>query len=186
MDALAVLGVPVLTEGVRFLCEQAKELLLRRQRTAAEGAVPEAAEPEGERVALPPAFSGSLDTTSYDEQRLIRAADGLLELRSRLENYSAGLVPLDPRSPELLGDIDRLRQLLEAVYGQSITFAGEAGRPASGARLRAVVDVERVVGEATGTEIRRMRGGEVSAEVRAGQVEAGGRVVGARIEDFGE
>ncbi len=185
MDALAVLGVPVLTEGIKFLCEQAKELLLSRRR-ADDGDDAGSAGPEGRTVALPAAFTGSLDTSAYDPQQLVSVADALIAARSRLENYGSGLVHVDPQNADLRRDVDQLRTLLEAVYGQSITFATEADRPVSGTRVRTVVDVKEVAGKVTVTDIGHATSGEVSAVGKAERVEAGGEFTGTRIEKLGE
>jgi hypothetical protein len=186
MDPLAVLSASALSEGVRFLFEQAG-LLLDRRRAArgTDGAAAE--EPADDIIALPSeAFTGSLDTRRREEDALSESAPALRELRTLLFPYLDGEGKIQPGDTELLRLVDRLRQLLEAIYGQRIAFTTEAGeRTASGTELRSTVDIKEITAEVIAIKARRINSGVIHSEIRAEKVGEGGRVVGVEAEDIG-
>ena len=133
--SLAALGAVALTEGVKFLYGQATELLKRRRerRDAARKAEVAAAD-------LPAAPDGLLDgslTVPGDVAVSDAEADQLIKLMSQLDADAEDLEPIRADDAELLKAADALRGLLEGVYGQRITFAGEPGRPPTGTPLDA-------------------------------------------------
>ena len=129
----AVLGAAVLTQGIRFLYEQAGELLRRRrdrkQATAAAGSAEIPSAGEAGRV-----LAGQLTTSAVDAQALDRYADQLARLWGLLAPYATGLTPVDPADRQLAEQVEAARRLLEQIYRQHITFTGER-RPATGSPL---------------------------------------------------
>jgi hypothetical protein len=185
MDSLAVLSASALSEGVRFLFDQARLLLERRR--SDRGVDGEAAEEPDGVVRLPSeAFTGTLDTRRRDEAALAESAPALRELRAALFPYLDDEESIQPGDAELLRLVDRLRQLLEAVYGQRITFASEAGeRAGSGPELRASIDIKHITAEVTAIKARRISGGHIVVEMRADSAGESGRVVAVEAEDIG-
>ncbi|WP_354644651.1 hypothetical protein [Kitasatospora camelliae] len=186
VDPLAVLSTSALSEGVRFLFDQARSLLdrRRRDRAAAEASAEESA---GGVVQLPPeAFTGSIDTRSPDEAALAEAAPALRALRAELFPYIDAPESIRPGDADLLRLVRQLRQVLEAVYGQRITFATEAGeRDVSGTRVDAFIDIAEIAGKVTAVEAGRISGGQFRVKVHSERVEPGGEVTGVRAEDIG-
>jgi len=97
----------------------------------------------GERLEIPATaaeagvLDGELVPGRVNEQVLEREAHVLAELRRRLGDYVDGVVEVDPADRRLVETAEALRGLLEALYGQRITFVGEQGRPSSGSLLEA-------------------------------------------------
>jgi hypothetical protein len=143
MDGSTLAGVETatLTQGVAFLYSQAGELL-RRRRDARDRAAAKPEMPGGEAsVPAPESFpSLQLPADVFESPgtapvlpvpaALDRVADGLLQARRDIDDYVLGMAVLDPESAAVLQAIDRLRRLLEEVYGASVTFRGERQRPA--------------------------------------------------------
>lgn len=135
VDGSSLSGVEsaALTQGIAFLYGQAGELLRRRReardRAGGRGAAPApgplpalelpegAFEPAG---APPPAAAPDV---------LDRVADGLLRARRDVDDYVVGTADLGGAPSAGLEAADRLRRLLEEVYGADVTFRGER-RPA--------------------------------------------------------
>jgi len=163
----AALGAAVLTQGIRFLYEQAEELLRRRrdrkQATAAAGPVEIPPAEEAGQV-----LAGQLTTSPVDEQALDQHADQLAKLWGLLAPYATGLKPVDPADRQLVEQVEAARRLLEQIYRQHITFTGEQ-RPATGTPL----DVQRV-GDAGRYAARVIASGERS-------VATGGNIVGSTV-----
>jgi hypothetical protein len=155
--SMAGLGAGALTEGVKFLYQQAGELLQRRRAKKAD--VPDVvAEP---RV-LPEADPDRVAACEDELTQLVA------ELAKRLPEH--GSVPAGDRSVLLLAEA--LRQVLGAVYGTPIVFSGEA------ARVHAVVKVDAVAGVVAGVQAKLDAGGTFQTELTVGRVEPGGEVYG--------
>jgi hypothetical protein len=148
---LSFLGAAALTQGIKFLFDQATELLRRRREARAAG------EDRVETTSVePPTTDGSQLLDGELARRPIAA--GVLEqnlamlqgLRRDLGDYADGLADVEPSDLDLLRKVEALRGLLEAVYGQRITFTGEP-RPTTGtpvnqaAASSAVAAAERAV-----------------------------------------
>src|SRR5258705_3924658 len=123
--SLALVGSVALTEGIKFLYGQVTKILERRAARAdaakKENAAAKMTEPEN--VQLPEtAFQGQLSAAAIDFDEVERQYKALLLLRGKLLNHAEGLLPVDPADKELLSDVDALRQVLESVYKQRITF----------------------------------------------------------------
>jgi len=113
-----------------------------------------------------------------------RVEEQLRELRKDLSDYADGIELVDVKDQNLLKRIDALRQILEAVYQQRITFKGEQ-RPPSGPVVEGRIDVEEVAGYTAAVRARQIFGGTVRAEANARRVEPGGQVIGVDTDSIG-
>ncbi|MER5348082.1 hypothetical protein [Streptomyces mirabilis] len=158
--ALAGVATTALTEGIRFLYQQAQELIGSwRADRAAE--VTEAPPPVG-------VFLGELRLVPDDPAVLDEHAGAFDTLLT-----SPGLVRLTlghavaPDNEEQMRAAVALRALLETVSGRRITFVGESGRDTSGTTV--------VRGEAEANEVGE---GALQAGVDADEIESGADVTG--------
>lgn len=138
---LATVTTIALTEGIKFLYNQAGSLLeawrKRRSEKAEVVAMP--------RLSQDAALDGAVDVARPPDEAALAERVEDLELAFRaLDPYLASrfATPIDPADPKVRDDVERLRELLEEIYGQRLTFPGEA-REKTGTRLRATVEVER-------------------------------------------
>ena len=124
--SLTAVGVFALTEGIKFLYTEAGELLKHR-RESKEGTSPEGTGPE----LRPPAdiIEGTVDPARPNDERLASLADQLKKRRGALADYADDVEAVDPSDVALLKEVDELRELIEAIYGQRITFKGENREP---------------------------------------------------------
>jgi hypothetical protein len=153
MDSpLGSVEVAALTQGVTFLYNQAGELLKRRREAKDRAAVDarkqqEAVQnsrpqdqarphvtrssplgPEGLPALEPP--DGVFASPSANHAVPIPAvldelSTSLLDARRSLDAYLPGGEPLRPTTTGALHAVDRLRRLVEQIYGVQLTFAGE-------------------------------------------------------------
>lgn len=148
MDPLAVVGTAALTQAVSFLFGQVKDLLERRRARAAAQSNAAVDAP----VLAPGAEDGVLDgplrSVPVDPGVLEDASAGLKVLAGVLEDYRYGVMPVRVEDPALLRSVGAARDALEGLYGQSITFRGEADRPETGSPLGAA-EVDARVGAIT-------------------------------------
>lgn len=177
------IGAVVLTEGIRFVYGQAGELLKRwRERRAA---TDEQAPVPGPPLE-PPAdlLVGPIAPTEPDLSLMPDLERVLVTGRRGLADYVEGIEPVDVADASVWQQFDTLRQALELVYGQRLTLPGEQ-RPSGGPLVVGRVDVERLLGAATGADVGDVTDGEVRGEVRAGTVEEGGSATGVRVRHVG-
>jgi hypothetical protein len=180
---LAAVGAVVLTEGIKFLYGQAGEALKRwRERKAAkaETAPPGPAEPV--RVELPSdAFDGQLKDPKLHFDAVERLEEDLRDLWGAVASYAQGIEEVDPLDQRLLETVDALRQAMQAVYGQRITFKGEA-HPPSGPFVAGEARVDEVLGYVAGLRAKRVLGGSVTGRVDAKKVGPEGQAVGIDVD----
>ena len=184
---LAVVGTIALTEGIKFLYNQAGELLkhwrARRDDAANPAAQSEKIQPTD--VRLPLAFEGQLVEPKIHLEALEQLADDLRDTRKELSDYADGIEPVDNKNETLLAKTDALRRLLEAVYQQRITFKGEK-RPSSGPLVEGHIDVKQVAGYASAVRAKKIASGTVIADAKAERVEPGGQFIGVDVDSVGE
>ena len=172
MEALSLLGLEALKQGVTFLFDQAKRLLDRR--------------PEVTETKLPQGvFTGELDPSQYDEEELARTESALRAMRAGLFPYIDDAALITPDDRQLTSLVDRLRRLLEVIYRQHITFVTEVNRPDSGVRLRVDIDTDRIAGQAIAIDAGTISQGDVEVQARAREVEAGGSLTGIKADRIG-
>jgi hypothetical protein len=176
----AVLGGVVLTQGIKFLYAQAGEVLKRwRERRETGGASAEAATlrpPEG-------LLNGTVEPVEPRDDYAERLEGDLREARKLLADYADGIEVPQPGDHLVTEQADALRRLLEAVYGQRITFRGEH-RPPSGPLVTGEVDVERVAGDAAAVRAKVISSGEIRGSAKAKVVEAGAKLTGVEIDEI--
>jgi hypothetical protein len=179
---LTAVGAVALTEGIKFLYGQAGEALKRWRERKAAG---KTAGAEPVDVALPSdAFAGQLERPQLHFETVGRLEQELRDLRATVADYAQGIDKVDPKNDELLQTVDALRQTMEAVYEQRITFAGEP-RPPSGPSVVGEANVDEVLGYVAGLRARRIIGGSATGRVTVKRVGRGGQAVGLDVESIG-
>jgi hypothetical protein len=183
---LSAIGAVAITEGIKFLYSQAGEILKRwreRKDTAKDASV-QLNNTEPIDFKLPQVFEGQLSAPHIHFDTVERVEEQLRRLRWDLSNYADGIELVDAKDTSLLQRIDALRQLLEAIYQQRITFKGEQ-RPPSGPVVEGRIDVEEVAGYAAAVRARQIVNGTVRAEAKANHVEPGGQFIGVDTDSIG-
>ena len=175
MDPLAGVESAALVEGVKFLYQQAAEVLgaWRARRRDRQAAPPKVVEPPGVvRVERPRPLP---DPVSPE------MADTLQELKGLVEPIKDGEV--DPEASAARQAVARLRELLEVIVGSPITFAGEPPRTVAVSDVDVVV--QRVAGQVVGVraDLAKLQGPASIRDVRvhAGDVDSGGAVTGVDL-----
>ena len=182
---LTLVGGMVLKEGVKFLYGQAGELLKRwrERRDASDGVPAKSTEPAS--ITLPPeVFEGRIENPLIHFDNLAAAEQQIRELRRDMALYVDEGEPLEAGNQNLMQRVDLLRQLLEAVYQQQITFKGEK-RPSSGPVVGAKIDVEQVLGRVAGVRSKNIKSGNVDVEIKAKTVGPGGEITGVDADTIG-
>jgi hypothetical protein len=183
---LSVIGAVALTEGIKFLYGQAGDVLRRwreRKRAAADPVSAESAPIESVALHVPAAFEArpSQAQAAIHFDVVQQLEQELREARTLLADYAEGIEPVDAGDARLLEATDLLRQLLEAVYRQPLTFRGERHRP-TGPFVEGAVDVDEVRGRVAAVRARVIAKGSVAGSVKAIRVEAGGQVAGVEAD----
>jgi len=174
---LVVLGGVAATEGIKFLYGQAAEVLKgwreRRHKNAGPVDVP---------IVANDVLDAAPTTTVVDPGVVEREQRELVRLVGALSPYAQGIADIAVTDAELGRDVQRLRQLLEAAYGQRLTFRGE-DRPPTGSRIDVTQVVELVEGAVTGVDVGEVDGGaDVTIDQRVDQVAAEGTVTGFKAD----
>jgi hypothetical protein len=178
---LSALTASALTEGIKFLYGQAAELLKRRRERSAANSDEEARRPDA------PPLEGALEPLRPDPAMLQQLEPDLRELRRLIADYADEIEPADPNDRVLLERVDALRRMLEAIYGQRITFRGE-NRAGSGPMVEGAIDVGVVAGYAAAVRVKAAT--DVSTTIRgkatAEEVGATGEIIGVDINLIGD
>ena len=174
-DPLTGVATAALVEGVKFLYQQAAEVLSgwrarRRDRQAPPPSVVEP--PHAVCVEHPRPLP---DPTSPE------MAGTLQELKDLVEPIKDGEV--DPEAFAARQAVARLRELLEVIVGSPITFAGEPPRTVAVSDV--AVAAQRVAGEVVGVraDLAKLQGPASinRVRVRGGNVDSGGAVTGVDL-----
>ena len=182
---LAALGTIAVTEGVKFIYNQAGELI-KYWREKKKAAATAAATPKPPEVKLPEAvFEGQLSSPKVHDDILDRVQGELSELRKELSEYADGVQEVGPDNKQAPVQIDALRRLLEAVYQQRITFKGEKNREPSGPTVEGKIDVGEVEGYAAAVRAKSVLTGTVKGEASADRVKAGATLLGVEVGEVG-
>jgi len=178
----AVISAVALTEGIKFLYGQAGELIKRRRERWA------VAQNEAtlEAVLDPPPglLAGEVRRSGPDDAQLDRVEPELRALRRALGDYAEDLCDVDSDDGLLREQVDALRRLLEIVYGQRITFAGEEREP-SGPFVAGTVSVDEVLGDVAAVRVKTINTGRVVGDAWARTVGPGGRLTGVETDRIG-
>ncbi|RDI53944.1 hypothetical protein [Nocardia mexicana] len=169
MDALslAALGSVALTEGIKFLYDQAGELLKwRRERTESAG---------GEDT--PPVVAQPEQLPAPDSAQVERFETEMRGLRTDLHEYVSGVDPIDPSDEHLLRLADALRRVLESVYGIPVSFTGESS---AAPVVRGSIDADQVAGYVAAVRADRAEG-SIEGHTRVHEVTAGGEAIGVDL-----
>lgn len=184
--ALTAVGTLVLTEGIKFLYTQAGDVLKRwRERRDAKQKDEQLNEAVPVDVKLPDAFEGQLDETKIHFDAVERLAEDVSALRKEVSDYAEGIELIDVQDVNLLANVDALRQVLEAIYQQRITFKGEQ-RQASGPVVEGQIEVKQVSGYVAAIRAQRIVGGRVTAEAKGEEVHRGGQFISIDVGTIGD
>ena len=183
---LAAVGTLAVTEGVKFLYSQAGELLKYwREKKKAAAAPAATAEPKPPEAKLPEVFEGQLSSPKVHDDVLERVQQNISDARKELSEYVEGVQEIEPTNEALLAQVDALRQLLEAVYQQRITFKGEKGRAPSGPVAEGTINVREVEGYAAAVRAQNFTAGQLKGTASADTVKGTGQVVGVDLGNVG-
>ena len=175
MDPLTGVENAALVEGVKFLYQQAAEVLSawRARRRDRQAPAPNVVDPPGaihvERLRpLPDPASPEM-------------ADTLQEFKDLVEPIKDGEV--DPEAVSARQTVARLRDLLEVIVGSPITFVGEPPRTVDVSDVDVVV--QRVADQVVGVraDLAKLQGSASIRKVRVhgGDVDSGGAVTGVDL-----
>jgi len=166
---LSALAASALTQAVKFLYDRAGAALDRRA-TAKQNVGNLDSE-----VLANPLEPLRINSTALTVDRVARLERARGELSAYVQDR-----PISPDDQDLLATLTRVREDLEAVYGQRFTFVGEQ-RPR--ARVSVRQDEDHVDGAVTGIAASGLSGTvDVSVEQRAGVVHRDGEVTGLRLD----
>ena len=186
--SLSALGAVALTEGIKFLYEQAGEVLKRwrERKDAAKDTTKDPPKAEPVAVTLPPVFEGQLVNAQIHYDAVEKLEKQLREVRKDLLEYADGTDEVDTTDKALLQQIDAFRQLMEVVYQQRITFKGEQ-RPPSGPLVEGHITVQDVEGGRVGGVLAKsIRGGYTIKGIAnvEGTVKQGGEAGGVNVNEI--
>jgi S1-C subfamily serine protease len=141
--SLSVIGATIAVEGVKFLYRQADALLDAWKKRRRRGT--DVAKDESLDVPLPasPALVSAPKPGGADAARVEEASEALEALATALYPYAEEGQPVPDDSRTLSESVASLRQLLEAIYRQPLTFKGEQ-RERTGAELDVAQVIDRV------------------------------------------
>jgi hypothetical protein len=175
MDPLTGVENAALVDGVKFLYQQAAEILSawRARRRDRQAPPPNVVElPDTVRVERPRPLP---DPTSPE------MADTLQELNDLVEPINDGEVNLEAIAARRA--VARLRELLEVIVATPITLAGEPPRSVDVSDIGVVV--QRVAGQVVGVraDLAKLQGSATIRTVRmhGGDVDSGGTVTGVDL-----
>lgn len=179
---LELVKIEVVKEAIKFLYGQATEALKRwRDRKQAK----EAAEEVPTENAVPAIFQGQVSLPVIHLEAVGKLETQLDDVCDDLARYESGRKEVTLDNRPLLEEVDALRQMLEAIYRQRLTFQGEQ-RPASGPVVETEVKVETVAGYVAGVRARAIQSGFVRSRVEVKHIGEGGEVVGVDADTIGQ
>lgn len=171
----------VLTEAIKFVYVQSGEVLSRWRQQHEE----DSADVHDAKLRPPEALlEGAVEPVEPGDGAASRFEESLHDARRLLADYADGSI--EPRSDDhlVVEQVDALRRLLEAVYGQRITFRGEQ-RPPSGPLAPGEIDVAKLAGDVAAVRAKVIASAQVSARVRVEEVRQGGEITGVEITGAG-
>lgn len=182
----AAIGALALTEGIKFLYSQAGEILKRwiaRKKEMSQTPAKKNDNIETTEVVLPDVFEGKLDNPKIHFDKVRELESDLRKLRKELTDYVEEIQEVDGKDTKLLKTVDALRNLIEVIYQQCITFQGEK-RPTSGSlEVLGLVEAKKIAGEAIGVDVEHASSGKFRGEVKADSIEPDGKAIGAKLKN---
>lgn len=127
---LTVLTGVALTEGIKFLYQQAGSILKRRAEYRQAPLTGRRSPTVAIAVTTPAVVAGRLAPIQVDEAAADALAEELKRLRHRVEDVAQGFETPGDDDSELLAAVGALRDAIEDVIGQRTTFRGEQRDPA--------------------------------------------------------
>jgi hypothetical protein len=124
---VSAIGAVALTDDIKFLYGQAGEALKRWRERRSSGKADTVAPAEAQLPSS--AFEGQLKDPAYNVEVVERLEHELGDLRAALNGYAEGIDEVDPPDWQLLETAGALRDAMEAILGQRITFQHEARPP---------------------------------------------------------
>ena len=186
---LAAVGTVALTEGIKFLYGQAGDLLKRwrdRKQKAAQKANKQEESPEEIKISLPAAFDGQF---SFNPKINFSAIQGTEEELNKLHNdlskYAIGTSQIDTANSYLLEKVDRLRELLESIYQQHITFEGENRPPSGSPIVTGQIKAKEIDGKVKVVELMHVESGKISGSADADRIGPEADVTVVRVNTVG-
>ena len=175
---LASVGGVLLTEGIKFLYDQAGALIKRwRDKPGHKGPA------ESVTIAFPDAFGGGSKTVLIQSEVLGKLIDPLIALRKELsEAATEGLVTSPQDDVALLKNVDAIRLMIEAIYQQRINFSGEK-RSVDAPLVSGSVNVQVVLGYVAAVRAGSVHGGTVTGTATADTVASTAELVGIEVKD---
>jgi len=178
--ALAALGGAAAGEAIKFLFQQASEVL-KTWRSRREKA--------SERLPVPIVDNNVLDGPITDATVDVGAVEqrqkDAVALIGALAPYAMDAADIDPSDPELAAIAGQLRALLESVYGAHLTFRGEQ-RSATGSAITVSQRVQQVDGAVIGVDATNIGpGAGIAVGQHVDDVSAGGSVTGVQADRIG-
>lgn len=175
--SLGLLASTAAVEGIKFLYGQAADLLKEWRVRKREGA----AEPTGAPLEVPIRASAALDGTPTDQvvdvTVLEREGAALATLIGTLAPYAQDLADINPNDALLAEQVGQVRAILEAAYGQRLTFHGEI-RDATGTRVKVRQVLGSVRGSVIGAKANALGGADLDIAQQATSVDSGGSLTG--------
>jgi hypothetical protein len=181
---LTAVGMATITEGIKFLYGQASELLKWRheKRKAAEGAQ---AAPSAlpKLMPRPEVFEPDPALASVDEAALERLARPMDELCDKVSGVVTGRTEAEASDAALLMRVDALRNALEVILDQRLTFRGEVRPEAQGPVIRGEIHVNKILGYAAGVAAGVITGKvTVDGKITVDEVAPGASAIGTKVD----
>ena len=182
-----LLGTTALTEGIKFLYNQAGEILKRwRERNKDVTKQPNPTEPV--QVNLPPlVFEGQLSEPKIHFDQVEQLKNELNDLRNNLSKYVEEIEPVDVKNENLLKTIDELRQALQTVYQQRLTFKGEPQPPSGSKIVEGKFKSDNIAGKGGGVVVKKIEinaDGKVTGEAEVKTVDKEGTAGGVIADEI--
>lgn len=173
---LGLVGVEIVKGGIKFLYDQAGEVLKRwreHKKDPDKATAPvTVADPNFEQLTAPVKIDLDVVETLNEE---------LSAARKELTEYADGILDYDPNDQSLLKNVNVLRTLMESVYGSPLTFKGEQ-RAANEVLINSIADIQSVKGYAAAVRIENIEKGTINANSKVGEVSEKGTFVGVDIK----
>jgi hypothetical protein len=179
---LAAVGFEAIKEGIKFLYDQAGELIKWWR---------EKKDPEKQTVPNKPNFldvpSGAFEPAKkpnhVDEAALGELEGELIDFRKELANYADGTLKIDTKNEALLKRVAGLRTIVEALIEAPLTFRNERRVASSDPNIEAVAKAKVVKGILAGIVVGDdVLGGYLKSTTESETVEQGATQVAVKIE----